>query len=306
MIVIPVVTEIPRPAHPKGAISFHARLYISSALPWSSAAFPVMATLRFHEVPPHKIEAFTPKRTKYCFMPIVYNEGEKFIKQLHRMAPNAGLADIIVCERRSTDGATNPELLKSVGVRALLTTDAPGGATAIRMGLAYAIAEEYDGVILIDGNGKDGVEALPQYLAKLDEGYDFVQGSRFMPGGVEKNTPLLRRIGIKMIMSPLIWLGTRHWYTDPTNGFRGYSMRYITHPEVEPLRECFRHFNVQYYLSVKAPALGLRVVEIPVERVYPDDGSVPTKVTGIRRNFQAFWEMVVTVFGGYDVPKTNG
>lgn len=251
------------------------------------------------EVPAYGVQEFAGKKTKYCFIPIVYNEGERFINQLARMGKLAPLADIIVAERRSTDGSTDPGLLKRCGVRALITTDEAGGASSIRTGFAYALSQGYEGVILIDGNGKDGVEALPKYLEKLDEGFDFVQGSRFMEGGVEKNTPLLRKIGIKMVMSPLVWLGSGFWYTDPTNGFRGYSERLLRDPRIEPLRNCFVHFNLQYYLSVMAPALRFRVVEIPATRVYPDDGTVPTKVRGIWRNFLAFWEMVLTVCRWY-------
>jgi len=268
--------------------------------PPNSTAIP---DLKFWECPPHEVTEFRPKATKYCFIPIVYNEGERFIRQLEQMSVNSALADIIVAERRSTDGSTDHELLKSHGVRTLLTTDEAGGASAIRMGFAYALKQGYEGVVLIDGNGKDGVQALPDYLTQLDAGYDFVQGSRFMPGGKEKNTPALRRIGIKLIMIPLIWLGSGFVYSDATNGFRGYSKRLLCDPRIEPLRSCFEHFNLQYYLSVMAPALKFRVVEIPVERVYPDDGSVPTKVVGVRRNFQALWEMVLTVFRQYAPPR---
>lgn len=257
---------------------------------------------RYWEVPEHEVTEFAPKRTKYCFIPIVYNEGPRFIRQLGEMSNNASLADIIVADRRSTDGSTDHEWLKKNGVRSLLTTDAAGGAAAIRMGFAYALKQGYEGVVLIDGNGKDGVAALPEYLRRLDEGYDFVQGSRFMPGGVEKNTPLIRRIGIKMIMIPLVWLGSGYVYSDATNGFRGYSSRLLRDPRIEPLRNCFVHFNVQYYLSVMAPAFKFRVIEIPVGRVYPDDGSVPTKVVGLKRNFDALWEMVLTVVRHYN-PK---
>lgn len=262
-----------------------------------------MNTLGFHCVPKYTVTQFGDRATKYCIIPIVYNEGDKFLKQLARMKPNSGLVDIIVAERRSTDGSTAPEVLKSAGVKALLTTDEPGGARAIRMGIDYALRHGYEGVVLIDGNGKDGVESLPNYVEKLDEGYDFVQGSRFMRGGIERNTPLLRRIGIRAIMAPLVWLGSGFWYTDATNGFRGYSKKYLTDPRIEPLRDCFVHFNLQYYLSVKAPQLGFRVVEIPAERVYPHSGSVPTKVVGFRRNFRALWEMVLTIIGYYDAPK---
>lgn len=241
--------------------------------------------------------------TRYCFAPIVYNEGDHFRRQIQEMAKKASLADILVAERRSNDGATAPDFLRANGVRALLTTDEPGGATAIRMLLHYALREGYEGVVLIDGNGKDGVDALPRYLEQLDAGMDFVQGSRFMRGGVHKNTPYLRKIGIKFIMAPLLWLGGGFWYTDSTNGFRGYSRRFLEDPRVEPLRACFTHFNLQYYLSYMAPKLGLRIVEIPVARVYPDDGPTPTKVIGFKQNFLAFWEMVLIVRGQCNPPK---
>ena len=261
-----------------------------------------MKTFRFNDVPDYSVTEFFQKRTKYCFMPVVFNEGDRFRRQLSRMSECASLADIVVAARTSTDNCTDVGLLRLNGVRAILTTDAAGSATAIRMGFRYALEQGYGGVVLIDGHNKDGVEALPDYLAKLDEGYDFVQGSRFMPGGFEKNTPLARRIGIRAVMAPLLWYGSGFWYTDGTNGFRGYSRRFIEHPQVEPFRDCFNHFNLQYFLSYMAPKLKLRVIEIPVVRVYPDDGTVPTKVIGFKHNFLAFWDMVRTVFGKYDAP----
>lgn len=259
----------------------------------------------FHDIPKFSVSEFNCRSTKYCFMPIVYNEGERFRTQLHRMSERAGLADIIVAARESNDGSLESEYLKQQGVRTLLLTKAQGSATAIRMGFWYALQQGYEGIVLIDGHNKDGVEALPNYLQKLDEGWDFIQGSRFISGGFEKNTPGMRKLGIRLIMAPLLWIGGGFWYTDGTNGFRGYSRRLLEDSRVEPFRECFSHFNIQYYLSYIAPKLKYRVVEIPVSRVYPDDGHVPTKVIGFRQNFMAFWEMVRTVFGKYDAPRRS-
>lgn len=44
-------------------------------------------------------------------------------------------------------------------------------------------------------------------------------------------------------------------------------------------------------------------IEILVERVYPDDGSVSAKVVGFNHNFMAFLGMVRTMFGKHDIPK---
>ena len=260
-----------------------------------------MHPFRFEEVPTYSITEFFAKNTRYCVMPVVFNEGEKFLRQMERMAPRAALADIIVTARESNDGCTDPEFLRKHGAQSLLQTKTPGAASSIRAGFWHALKQGYEGVVLLDGHNKDGVEALPEYLQKLDEGYDFVQGSRFMAGGEEKNTPLLRKIGIRMLMAPLLYFGGHFWYTDGTNGFRGYSRKYLEDPRVEPFRNCFTHLNLQYYLSYMAPKIGLRVIEIPVKRVYPDDGTVPTKCVGFSKNFEAFWEMVRTVRGFYDV-----
>jgi dolichol-phosphate mannosyltransferase len=257
---------------------------------------------KFNSLPNFQVFEFRPKSTKYCFIPIVYNEGDRFRAQIRRMSERADLADIIVAARESNDGCVEPVFLREQGVQTLLLTEEKGSATAIRMGFWYALSQGYEGIVLIDGHNKDGVEAIPDYLKKLDEGWDFIQGSRFIPGGFEKHTPFLRKIGIRLIMAPLLWIGGGFWYTDGTNGFRGYSRRLLEDSRVEPFRECFSHFNLQYYLSYIAPKLKYRVVEIPVSRVYPDDGQVPTKVVGFRQNFMAFWEMVRTVFGKYDAP----
>ncbi len=263
----------------------------------SLAVMPV-----YREVPAHTSLEFSAKATAYCVIIVVYNEGERFIRQLREMAKKADLADIIVAERRTTDGSTSPQWLRLCKVRTLLTTDEVGGATAMRMGLAYCLNQGYLGAVVLDGNGKDAVGMLPEFIRMLERGIDFVQGSRFMRGGFHKNTPIFRVLAIRLIMGPLLWLGSGYWYTDATNGFRAYSRKYLLHPLVEPLRSCFVHYNVQFYLSVRAPQLNLHVSEVAVSRVYPDDGTVPTKVIGIIRLLQVIWEAIQTVFGAYNLP----
>jgi hypothetical protein len=40
-------------------------------------------------------------------------------------------------------------------------------------------------------------------------------------------------------------------------------------------------FNLQFYLNYRAPKLGFRTIEVPARRVYPDDGTIPTKIQGL-------------------------
>lgn len=251
----------------------------------------------------YEVHEFAPKRTRYCTLVVVINEGVRLIEQLGRMQALAETTDIIIADGRSTDGSTAPEVLQRNQVRALLITDEPGLSTATRMAYAYALAERYEGAITMDGNGKDGVEAVSDFIAELDRGFDLVQGSRFMKGGYYENTPLLRYIGIRFVMSPLLLLGSGRLYTDPTNAFRACSASFLRDERVLPLRPVFVQFNLHHYLNYRAARLGFRVKEIPVRRVYPADGTVPTKITGFQSNLLDLWEMVLTVLGTYNPRK---
>ena len=40
------------------------------------------------------------------------------------------------------------------------------------MGMSFALDRNYKGVLTIDGNNKDSIEDVPEFIAKLQEGYD--------------------------------------------------------------------------------------------------------------------------------------
>lgn len=243
---------------------------------------------------------FFARRTRNCVVVIVWNEGDRLRDQLERMRSHCDQADVLIADWRSDDGSTAPEALRRAGVRALLTTDEGGLGTAIRMALAYALEQGYEGVVTVDGNGKDGVQAIPRFIRELDAGYDLVQGSRFLRGAEHANTPLDRYVGIRFVVSPLLSIAARYFFTDPTNGFRGLSRRYLTDPGLQPIRAEFVRFNLQLYLVYRARRLGCRIVEIPVRRVYPTGGSIPTKINDLRTKLLFLWQLVRTVAGTYN------
>ncbi len=254
------------------------------------------------QVPKFSKHEFFKKRNKYCVVIPVLNEGEKIKKELKRLQPFAKSVDIIITDWGSTDGSTELDFLKKMQVRALLTLEEKGRqGTQLRMGFSYALQEGYDGIIQIDGNNKDGVEDVMDFVTLLDEGYDYVQGSRFIPGGIAVNTPFIRWLAVRFIGSPLLSFGARYWYTDITNGFRGYSRNYLLHPKVKPFRNEFVGYELNMYLTVRANQLGLKTRETPVARVYPL-GKVPTKISFFKGNTTFLWVIIKTAFGIY-APK---
>src|SRR5438067_11468559 len=135
-------------------------------------------------VPAYERHDFAPKRHRYCVVVFVINEGERIRTQLRGMAPLADSIDIVVADGGSTDGSLDIGSLGDFRLRTLLVKRGPGKLSAqMRMAIDFALGEGYDGLVVIDGNGKDDYSAIPRFIALLEEGYDHVQGSRYVPGG---------------------------------------------------------------------------------------------------------------------------
>lgn len=254
-------------------------------------------------VPRYEKQEFADKRSDYCLLIPIINEGERIARELAR-AQKAGvdkLVDIAVCDGGSTDGCTDEAKLRALGVNTLLTKRDKGKQGAqLRMGIAWALARGYRGVVTIDGNDKDSIEDVPKFLEKLREGYDLVQGSRFVKGGQAVNTPPVRYVSVRLIHAPVISLTARHWFTDTTNAYRAYSRRYLADPRVQPLRECFPGYELLAYLSVRATQIGMRACEVPVRRAYPKTGKTPTKISFFKGNSDLLRILFSNLAGKYN------
>lgn len=259
-------------------------------------------------VPEFKVAQLKPRATLYVVLIPVINEGERIRRQLTRMH-ELGLTeavDTVVVDGGSTDGSLAEDFLRSVGVRALLTKTGPGKLSAqLRCGYAWALLDGYEGLITIDGNDKDGVETIPDFVAALNQGYGYVQASRFIRGGRNANTPISRLLAIRLPHAPLLSLAARRWLTDTTQGYRAYSRAYLLHPGVQPFREVFVRYELLAYLKVRASQLGFKVRELPTTRIYPKGEKIPTKISG----FSALVDLLAVVFrvllGAYHPPSKS-
>lgn len=252
-------------------------------------------------VPAYERHVFAPRAHRYCVVVFVINEGERVRAQLRAMAPLADRVDIVVADGGSTDGSLALDTLAEFRLRALLVKRGPGKLSAqMRMAFAFALDEGYDGVIVVDGNGKDDISAIPDFIARLDAGFDHVQGSRYIPGGKGINTPLSRTLGVRLLHAPLISLAAGARYTDTTNGFRAYSRRLLTDPRVQPLRDIFVGYELHYYLAIRAARLAFKVTETPVTRRYPKTGKTPTKISPVKGNLLVLRTLAAAALGRFN------
>jgi dolichol-phosphate mannosyltransferase len=245
--------------------------------------------------PDLEITELVAKKHNYAVCVFVINEGQRIQKQLKRMKKYAKQVDIIVADGGSTDGSLESDFLKSVSVRALLTKKGPGKLSAqMRMAFAYAMDEGYEGVIVVDGNGKDDISAIPDFVRLLTEGYDHIQGSRYIPGGKAINTPLERHLAVKFIHSPLVSLAAHHHHTDTTNGFRAYSRKLLLDDDIAVFRDVFATYELHYHLAIESARSpkNYKLTETPVTREYPKVGKTPTKISPIKGNLHVMSVLV--------------
>lgn len=253
------------------------------------------------ELPGFETNVLAPKIHDYVLVIPVINEGARIQRQLEAIAKLAPPVDVVMADGGSTDGSLAPDFLRRVNVRACLTKTGPGKLSAqLRMAYAWALEEGYAGILTVDGNGKDDVAGILTILDKLKDGCGYVQGSRYARGGKAINTPMSRWFAGRFIHAPVISLAARHWFTDTTNGFRGYSADFLRDPRVQPFRDIFAEYNLLFYLSVRASQLGYKVTEVGVTRTYPDDGKVPTKIGGLGGKLRLMGELFRAALGRYD------
>jgi glycosyltransferase involved in cell wall biosynthesis len=129
-------------------------------------------------------------------------------------------SDILVVDDGSTDKTSTLALNAESNV--LKHNKNIGKGAAIKTGLKSAIADDYDLMVLLDGDCQHDPRCIPILLDGMD-GVDLLIGSRFlnMP---PKNMPLQRRLS-NGITTRLIRFVTGYHITDSQCGFRVISKR---------------------------------------------------------------------------------
>lgn len=248
-----------------------------------------------------------PKRRDYAVVIPVINEGERVLALLTRMNEIGipGIADVIVVDGGSTDGSLAEPFLREREVTALLVKTGKGKLSAqLRCAYDFCLDAGYTGIVTIDGNNKDDPAPITAFIAALQQGTDFVQASRFIPGGVAENTPLSRYVAIRLIHAPLLSLFSGFRWTDTTQGFRAYSRALLEDHRIDAFRDVFDGYELLAYLSYRAPRLGFKCVELPTARCYPK-GEVPTKISSFSGNLQVMRVLLSTVAGNYNPDQVS-
>jgi dolichol-phosphate mannosyltransferase len=198
---------------------------------------------------------------------IAHNEAKKIGRVLDRFTP--GLVDCVaVVDDASTDETA--EVARSKGALVLSHERRSGAGAAIRTAIRHAEAHGFDVLVILAGNDKDRPPEIERLLAAIaDEGCDFVQGSRYLPGGDFGAMPAYRQIATRLVHPLLFSLIVLRRFTDTTNGFRAIRLAALRDGRIDLDQPWLDKYELEPYLFYKMVTLGYRVKEVPVTKIYP-------------------------------------
>ena len=149
-----------------------------------------------------------------------YNESGAIAATVTDVLHHAPGFDVVVVNDGSTDDTA--ALARAAGAAVIHHPFNIGIGGAVQSGYQYALDNDYDVAVQVDGDGQHDARYIPELLAMLrsDPRLNMVSGSRFIGDGENGyQSSATRRVGIRFFSGILSRL-TGRAVTDPTSGFR--------------------------------------------------------------------------------------
>jgi dolichol-phosphate mannosyltransferase len=202
-----------------------------------------------------------------------YNEQENItlilraLQEQFRHIPHD--MNILVVDDNSPDGTADlvrAECSTSSNIF-IITGQKQGLGAAYVRGMKYATNELHADVVMeMDADFSHKPEDVPRLIEAIDQGADFVIGSRYVPGGkIPADWSLLRRMNSKWGNVFARYVAGMHQVKDCTAGFRAIRTSIITKIDLGALK--VRGYAFQISLLHEAIVNHAVVQEVPVEFV---------------------------------------
>ena len=169
-----------------------------------------------------------------------------------RQIPRPLVDEIVVVDGASTDN-TKKEA-REAGAR-IIDQAGRGYGGGVQQGAAAATGDIF---ILMDSDGSHPPEYVPQLLAKVNEGYEYVMGSRYMAGARRDDDTFIRWTGHK-VFTLLTNLLHSTGVTDSI-----YTYNAIPRDAFFKINAKSQGFEYCTEILVRAKKAGLRFAEVPV------------------------------------------
>ena len=159
-------------------------------------------------------------------------------------------------------------------VKCIFYKESRGVISCYLEGYRQALRDGAECVLEMDGGGSHQPEEIPQFIEKLEEGYDCVWGSRFTEGGEMSHQPLYRKIlssGGTILANAV--LGTK--LKDMTSGFEGFQRHVLESMNLDR----FLSTGHMYQTEMRYYCRKLNCVEVPIHYIGGDSSLKLRSVT---------------------------
>ncbi|MBR6159022.1 MAG: glycosyltransferase [Lachnospiraceae bacterium] len=150
-------------------------------------------------------------------------------------------------------------------VKCIFYKESRGVISCYLEGYRRALEDGAECVLEMDGGGSHQPDEIPQFIEKLEEGYDCVWGSRFTAGGVMSHQPLYRKILSSggTILANIV-LGTK--LKDMTSGFEGFQAHVLKSMNFDR----FLSTGHMYQTEMRYYCRKLNCIEVPIHYIGGD------------------------------------
>lgn len=169
---------------------------------------------------------------------------------------------VIVVDDGSRDKTA--ELAKLAGAKVLVHPQNLGKGAALKTG--FHAAKDADIIITMDSDGQHEAEEIPKLLEPILNGEaDVVNGSRYLHGSGDSETPAYRRVGQNVLDTATNISGKMN-VTDSQSGFRAFAGHTI------PVFRFHSHdYTIESEMLIEAAKAGLRIVEVEISATYGEE-----------------------------------
>jgi glycosyltransferase involved in cell wall biosynthesis len=163
------------------------------------------------------------------------------------------VTEVILVDGQSSDSTQLMATSCYPDVR-IISDPETGKGNALRAGFQAARG---DVIVAIDADGSMDPREIPSFLYFIENGYDFVKGSRFIGGGGSLDITPFRRVGNRALLMVANHL-LRVQLTDLCYGFFAFRRKYLEYLDLSSTG-----FEIETELTVRAVQAGMRIAEVP-------------------------------------------
>ena len=182
------------------------------------------------------------------------------------------LGSIIVVDDSSPDGTANvvKDLSMKFGNISVISREGKFGlGSAYKEGYTKALNLGFEAMIEMDADGSHDPSLIPDFVERLEQGFQLVIGSRYIPGGKTKNWPIGRKI-ISRSAAVFVRLLFKSKIHDPTSGYRCIRSDALKNLDLSKIYSA--GFSFQVEMALRCEKLKLKVCEIPIIFIDRDKG----------------------------------